>query len=533
MAQFRTTALVTSERADWGGSYHDSFTHAKLFKSGAPFNFGVKVAQPFSSDIGSHLINKRFTWLTIADGNAHALPGGTDDYTWYVGDDRLQEYRITELLVDPASQPGKGNMPFKIAADKPYLHEPAVIKLGGYNLPLLRILGQPIQRSANSWEYEVVIQDGDPNTWIPVAELQPEKTFVRYASLVSDELNQKFGPDQYGDMYKLQSWVSNYANKAEFTDKFIRQEIAARKSGGVLPKGGFNVNGKEYQGPAVSAGYVYQVNMRNTAGKLVEQGVFITNIEARLEERTMMDRENIMEEGRLDKTVDLQSGRPIKVAPGWRQMAQEGQYMEHNGSLNLSTLANWLNNIFLTRNAFGERKVVLSGGEAFIRWFHTMVANEYSQLVVVDSYFVDRKKDAVGVHRNELTFGAQFTEIALPNGLIITVHYDPKKDDRMIHRTLAPGTNYTLESYAADIFDFGQSSMTPDKMSGSNMTMVYQDGVESLYQVSNVYNFETGAITDGSNAYSNNKEAGIYKELSGSLCIWDIERVGRLVFNPY
>lgn len=310
----RNSVLVSHERRAFGGSYFDSLTHASMFRKYTPYDFGVMTSRLFSSEINSDLINKKFTWMTIAQKNVYVLPGGTDDYTWYVMGDTDVLFRFTELLVDPAGQAGKGGLSFRIAADRDWLHEPAVIKLAGNNLPLLKIIGHPIQRSVNSWEYEVVIQDGDINSFIPVSYLQPGQTFVRVSSLVSDELNTKYAPDQYGEMFKCFNHVANYANKAEFTDKFIRTEIAARQNGTSLPSNGYSVAGVNQKGGAISSGYVYQTNFkdRNTS-KVIKAGTFITAVEAKLEERTMMDREMMMEFGRLQKTKDVDSGRAIKV----------------------------------------------------------------------------------------------------------------------------------------------------------------------------------------------------------------------------
>ena len=117
---------------------------------------------------------------------------------------------------------------------------------------------------------------------------------------------------------------------------------------------------------------------------------------------------------------------------------------------------------------------------------------------------------------------AQFTKIKLPMGYIMEIAYDPIKDDRKLFPEKAPGTNRTVESFSMDIFDFGATDQKAfDANRPENMTCVMQDGVESYFSVSNVYNFETGAVTDGSNTYSNNKELGIYRETSGGLCVWD------------
>jgi len=318
----RQSALVVADHKAHGGSYFDSLTHASMFRSYKPHDFGVMTSRLFSSEVGSDLINKKFTYFTIAQKNVYVLPGGTDDYTWYTMGDTDVEFRMTELLVDPASQPGKGGLPFLIALDRNWLHEPAVIKLQGSDLPLLKVLGQPTQRSANSWQYQVELQDGDVNSYMPIQYLQPGMTAVRVTSFVSDELNTKYAPDQYGDMFKLFNWTANYANKAEFTDKFVRTEIACRKGQRPMPENSsYSVGGKSFKGNALTSGYVYQTNYKDrNSGKMISQGTFISNVETRLEERTQMDREYAMEFGRLQKTVDHDSGRAIKIPAGWRQL---------------------------------------------------------------------------------------------------------------------------------------------------------------------------------------------------------------------
>lgn len=529
----RKTALQTVERHAWGGSFFDSLTHAAMFRRYQPFNFGVRTSQLFSSKLGSHLINKKFTYMTIAKKNVYVLPGGTDDYQWYLMGDADVNFRFTEVITS-STTPGKGGLPFKIALDRDWLHEPSVIKLEGSDLPLLRIIGHPVQRSTNSWEYEVELQTGDLNSWIPLEYIQPGRRAMRVSSLVSDELNTKYAPDQYGEMFKLQSWVSNYANKAEFTDKFIRTEIACKSEGRPMPASmGYSVGGSNYNESAISSGYVYQQQFQSNDKTVYEKGVFVSKIEARLLERTEMDREMAMEWGQLQKTVDRDSGRTIKAAPGWRQIVKDGHYKEHNGTLTLSEIYEYLSQIFITRKSFADRHIVIASGEAGIEFLSRLIAQEASQFQYIDTLFASKRSDPKGYHENELEFGAQFTKIKMMNGVIVEIVHDPIKDDRKLFPELAPGTNRTVESYAMDIFDFGTSEQKAnDAARDENITMVMQDGVESYYSVSNVYNFETGAIKDGSNAYSNNKELGIYREMSGSLCVWDVTRVGRIAFVP-
>ena len=527
----RRSALVTHERSAWGGSYFDSFTHAALFRRYSPFEFGVKGAQLFSAKIGEDMINKKFTYYTVAQKQVHMLPGGTDEYTWYLMGSQASEFRFTELLVDPASQPGKGNLRFKIALDRDWIHEPVYIKLAGADLPLLRVIGQGTQRSVNSTEYEVELQTGDMNAWIPIKYLQPGMTCTQNTTFTADELNTKYGPDEYGEMFKLFNWTAQYSRKAEFTDKFIRTEIACAKSGAAKPKGGYTVAGTQANGSAVSSGYIYQTNLQSKEGKTISQGSFITNVEARLEERTMWDREMAMESGQLQKTVDHDTGRPIKIPAGWRQLSKDGHYLEHNGSLSLGDIFAFFQNIFLTRKDFSDRKIKIASGEAGIQFLSQKIFEEYSTIVTVDTLFAQKRTDPEGFHSNELEYGAQFTKIKMMNGLEVSIVHDPTKDDRSRFPELAPGTNYTLESFTMDIFDLGITDQTPAGMNGQNMTMIMQDGVEEYYTVSGVYDFETGAEKAGGNTYTNSKELGIYRTLAGSLNVWDVSRVGQIRLN--
>ena len=68
--------------------------------------------------------------------------------------------------------------------------------------------------------------------------MKPGRRFIDITTAVTDNMNTKYGGDQYGEMFKLQSFVGNFARKATFDDKFIRAEIACRKEGRPMRKPG-------------------------------------------------------------------------------------------------------------------------------------------------------------------------------------------------------------------------------------------------------------------------------------------------------
>jgi len=534
MSVFRKTALTTVERSDFDGNYFDSLTHAKMFRSYKPYNMGVKSAQLYSSKLKSDLINKKFTYFTAAQKNTFMLPGGVDDYTWQLVNDSARVFRITAVYSTPNDQAGKGGQQFKIALDTPGLMEPVLLKTESSSAPRLRIIGQGKQLGPNSWEYVVTLQTGAMNEWISLEYLQEGRQIIDCGTSVSDELNSKYGGDYFDDMFKLQSVVGNFARKATFTDKFIRTEIACRKNGSSMPKSmSYSVDGTGYSDGAIGHGYVYQQSFKNNAGKMIQKGVFVTNIEARLEERLMNDREMAMEFGRIEIGKDIDSSRTRKDAPGYREMVREGQYFAHNGSLTLTELEDYLTNIFATRKNFMERTIKVATGEGGMKFLHRLIAAEASQFNLVDNIFIQKRGAGAGVHENELIFGGQFTAIRLLNGITIEFVYDPIKDDQTLFPEKAPGSFHSVESYSMDIFDFGVTDQTPQGASShQNMTMVYQDGVEEYSRIQGLYDFETGAINDGSVTNSSSKELEIRRATSGSLGIFDVSRIGRIEFLP-
>jgi hypothetical protein len=473
--------------------------------------------------------------MTLAQNNVYTLPGGVDDYEWYLVADAEIDFRFVELLVPEDAQNGKGGLPFKFALDKDFLHEPAIIKLENSNLPLIKIIGHPQQTDVNKFEFVGELQTSDPNAWIPSEYLSKNRRALRVSTSVSTELNTKYAGVHFGEMYKLQSWVGSFGNKCEFTDKFIRTEIACRKEGRSMPKSTtYSVGGTPVAGAGIGVGYFYAQDFRTKENKVVEKGVFVTKMEAMLLERTQMDLEMNMEFGQIQKTVDHDSKRPIKVPPGWRQLVRDGWYREHNGTLSLGEIYSFISEVFLTRRQFSDRKIKLSGGEPALELLNRVIKAEAAEFTYIDTLFTKKRTDPQGYHENELEYGAQFTKIKMTNGYVLEIQYDPNKDDRQLHPELIPGTNRTREGLCMDIFDFGMTDQkAADAMNSTNITSVKEDGVEEYYTVSNVYDFNTGAINDGGNAKSNNKELGIYRAISGGLCVWDVTRIGRLEFNPF
>ena len=520
----RKYAITRKERKSFGGSFDDSFTWASKFQTYHPTDFGIMGAQLYSSEPGSHVVNKPFIWHTLAQGNVYETDPGVTEYKWALYDDINFRATITKVDANLGSYPGKAGSQFKFYLDVDHFHEPVVMKTEGTHQPMIKIIGLPKYVGAEEYAYIGVIQDGDPTSYVDPAYLQVGRTMVDATTQVSDELNYKYGGLQYGNMFSLQSNIGFVARKFEMTDKAIRLEIGARKSGSRLA-GNYTFAGKAVT-DGIGVGYFY--GKTSNGVKEIKAGGYVTAADAMLEDRVMLDCEYAMMFGRLQHTMDVDSSRPISSPPGWLQLVRDGFYQPHSGNLTLSDFYEFLNAQFTTRKDFMERKTVIRAGSGGLEFFSRLIAlyAGLSPFTVVDSFFIERVS---AQHTDKaLRFGAQFTQVRMPNGHIIEVGYDPNKDDQQWFYEKAAGTNYTKESFSFDIYDLGETDAAPAKArTKSNLAFVMDPSADEYFTVSNVYDFETGSEKSGGNKAQLNKEAGIYRAKSFALAAWDTSRIAR------
>ena len=522
----RKYAIQRIERSSFGGSFADSFTWAAKFRTVHPTDFGIMGAQLYSSEPGSHMVNKPFIWHTLAQGNVYEVEPGVTDYKWALYDDI--DFRMTITKVDPnlGEVPGKGHGKFKFYGEVDYFHEPVVLKTEGTHEPLIKVLGYPVYKGADEYEYVGEVQDGDPNSFVNPSYLQVGRTLHDATTQVSDELNYKYGGLQWGNMFSLQSNIGFVARKYEMTDKAIKRELGARKKGSRLSGAMYNFNGKPTT-EGVGVGYIFGRTKEGTSK--IEPGGYITAAESMLEDRIMCDMEYAMMFGRLQITRDHDSDRAISSPPGWLQIVKDGWYNPHSGNLTLSDFYEFLNAQFTTRKNFGSRTTYVRTGSGGLEFFSRLIAAYAGQspFTVLDSGLFVSKTTAQHTP-NALRFGAQFTEVLMPNGHIIIFEYDANKDDPMWFYEKAAGTNYSKESFSFDIYDLGPTDAAPQgARSKSNLAFVTDPESDEFFTVSNVYDFQTGSEKGGGNVSNLNKEAGIYRAKSFGLAVWDTSRIAR------
>lgn len=539
MSNLRKSALYTAApRTDWGGSVADSRTYATLFRRNqTAYDFGIMDVQTFSTQIGSNQVNKPLLYLTQGKGNVYSLPGGTDSYRWKLATDGIN--RATIQAVDPnlGTQPGKAGATFRICLERNYYHEPVLLKTESRDLPMMRVIGQPQYESPTRWWYTVKLQSGTVTDYMDPKYLQPGRTILDGGTSVSNELNQKYAGIEFGSTTELQSHIGYAGRKFEMTDKLIRTEIGNRKAG-KTPQVKYTIKGGAGSGPstvtsAVSTGYLvapfFGDKTEAVKTRIVKEGNLITTAEAMLRERLMMDCEWGMTFGKNEITTDPDSGYEIKMGAGYFEMVRDANYFEHSGDLTLSDFTERITSAQFNAVNPQDRKIYIRTGQVGLALVSRLIELELGAFpfTLQDSYFIDKVNN--NNFKNELKFGAQFTEFVGYNGQVLCFIYDPTKDNPLWYPELDPDTGHPYESASFDIFDLGATDAAPmGARTKSNMAYVNEPAADEYYMVSGVYDIYSGAEQSGGNVPTNSKMAGIYMSKSFKLEFWSLDRIMRI-----
>ena len=521
--------LRVTENRNWGGNQLSHIPYAAIMRDQRPHDFGEITSRMFSSNVANDIIDARWHYYTEAVGNVHVLPGGTDTFKWSLGTDNTILYTVTEQIeTDVNGQYGRDGSTFRIALNVGYLEQPVTIKPDSNNLPLGEIVGrgQPGAK-AGSFIYLIRLQTGNPDDYWPLSAFSLNSRFNREGSIVSDEMNQKFGTTEFSNGSTLFGHVGQVGNKFEFTDKVVRAELAKGQ------KTKYKIGGRDILNAFSNYRVVYGLTTvrDNKTRKAIDCGMMITHAEYAVAEQCIKDRESIMEYGRNMVRPDDDSGFNIKVAPGWRQIVKDGHYWRHSGNITLRQIEDYFHAKFFQKKSYKNRHVVLDCGNGAINMLSDLFQEQagFYQHPDANFYIRERKGKGSGIHKYELEGGSQFTAWFLRNGISVELRYNAAKDDPVKNREYLPNTQIPLESYAIDIYDLGDTEDTdPNATNKKNVTMVKQDGVDSYYITSSVIDLRKGVMKKGETVANHSKQAGIYMELSGSLVVWDVSRVGRI-----
>jgi len=520
--------LKTRTQNSWGGDWADSKSYSAMFRSDeSPHDLGLIDVEVFTKAVDSNIVNKPLTFM--AGKNRVPLPGGGGGkVTWKLATQGVTRATITGVDANLGTTPGKAGAKFKLALDRGYYHQPVLLKTDSTNAPLLRIIGFPYQEGPNKWWYEVVLQTGDATAYVPAEFLQIGRTCKDASTSVSDEMNQEFAGIEFGSTMDLGSHIGYFARHFEVDDKLIRKEIEARKRGE-------NYNANYNKGGMSMSSFVGQNYIVAPTGyaegdtRIVQKGKLLSTVEYMIREKLYMDMEMAFHFGQTEVTNDAATGYQTTFGSGWFQIARESNYDEHDGS-NL-TLGQFVDRLDALRfNVVSPKNdiVEIHTGREGMKLVSRLIELEASALpfTLQSSYFVDEVPSNATNHG--LAFGSQFVEFR-NFGQTLRFVWSPMKDNMDCFRELDPETGKPKESSSFDIYYLGDTASAPaNALNKSNMAIAHEPAAETWFAVSNVYNFSTGAVQNGGNVSSANKEAAIKMEKNAGLLIFDCSATARV-----
>lgn len=521
--------LKTRPQQSWGGSWADSKSYSAMFRSGdVPYDLGLIDVEVFTKQVDGNIVNKPLTYMS--GKNMIALPGGSGGkLTWKLATDGVSRATITAVDPNLPTQPGKSGTKFKIALDRGYYHEPVVLKTDSTNAPMLRIHGFPYQEAPDKWWYEVSLQTGDMTAFLPVEFLQVGRTMKDASTSVADEMNQKGAGVEFGSTMDLGSQVGFYSREFTVSDKTIRKEIAASRKGekpNLTYKG---VDGSQSNSPLVGQNYLIAPNYGANDTRVIQKGKLISAVEFMLREKLYEDMEMANWFGQTETRYDDDTGYQATFGSGWLQVSRETNYDEHDGA-NL-TLGQFVDRLDALRfNVVSPKNDVIEvhTGREGMKLASRLIELEATALpfTLTDSYFIDEVPS--NATNYGLAFGSQFVEFR-NFGQTIRFVWNPMQDNTDVFRELDPETGKPKESSSFNIFYLGDTSAAPaNAYNKSNMAIAYEPDAEVWYTTSNVYNFATGAVKDGSAVSTDSKECRIRMEKNGQMIIFDTSQCMRI-----
>jgi len=478
-----------------------------------PHNINMGYARIFSATDIYH--DKPLVGMTEAKGNIKMLTNHI--YRWRLSGDMYQKLRVTrKVCTDP--RPGINQTIFPIVLDKPWFQMPDVLSPEDNKYRLYVTETEPEKIGVNEYKYMVQLVTNDPTEYLPVDLIEENMEFCKVSSMVSNEGNQVYGGFQFATIFQSEGQLGQFAVKFELSDR------AARKAKQCADEGRY---GDEDFGR-----YVNQLRVpfmsQDAKGNPVKWTNFMSMAEAEMHNRIFSDVEDALVLGRASSHIKSREGFTITTGSGLREQIEAGNTLQHNGNLTLSQLNDWFTAILKDKKSRGECKVILSCGIKFAEMFDQMVKADSSTFLTLDTHFIRKGSDY-----HHMDYGAYFASY---KGFIVEIQVmiNPSYDNRYFQPKMHPVyPNYTIDSWRADILDFGTTKQQGTGMSDPNISMVKENYCDYEISHKGKWDPKTGLpITDGGYGLAGGISGyTLTQEKSAGLMIADVSRCGAIFLN--
>jgi hypothetical protein len=480
----------------------------------------VGYAQIFSAT--DKYFGKPIIGMTEAKGKVKTI--SRSGFRWELSGGNVQKARITQTVCTD-NRPGLYLQPFDIIVDKPWFNVSDII-IPQHNQKQCRVMpyGQGQSRAhhqvgPNAFRYTIQYITNNPNEYLDSKYIQEGHEWCKVSSAVATEDNIDGGGFQFYSIFESEGQLQQHAVHFGVSDKVARR--AKQAADGKIP----------YDEETSKATRMLWVKYEDkVTGQPLSR--FMALLDAEAFNELYQNCEWTLIFGKLSNNMVSPEGHQILTASGLRQQLESGWTLEHNGSLSLEELEDWFDSIIKDKISEGEQKVVMSAGRQFRKIFDQMIKVDARTYVTVDSLFLRK-----GSNFRDLDYGSYFANY---KGFTcdISVMENPSYDNQYYCPQMHPTrTNFTIDSWRADILDFGTSKQQGTGGETDNISMVQ----ESYCNYNITYNGKWyGAhdgksgmpITDGGLGQAGGVSGySVHREKSCGLMIADVTRCGAIYLS--
>ena len=483
-------------------------------------NINMGYAQIFSAT--NRYYGKPLVGMTEAKGKVKTID--RRGFRWELSGGNTQKARITQTVC-PDDRPGLHNQPFDIVVDKPWFSVSDII-IPQSNRKQCRVTtyGQGQSRShhqvgPNAFRYTIQYITSNPNEYLDRKFIEVGSEWCKVSSAVADEDNIDAGGFHFYSIFESEGQIQQHAVKVAVSDK------AARRSKQAADRGDFNDDqfGKYLKMLWVDYG-------DKVEGKPLAR--FMAVLDAEAFNELYQNCEWTLMFGKKSNNLVSPEGHQILTSSGLREQLESGYTLRHNGSLSLEEMEDWFDSIMKDKISEGEQQIVLSAGREFRKMFDRMIKADAKSFTTVDSVFIRNGKNF-----RDLDYGSYF---ATYRGFTvdISVMENPAYDNQYFCPQMHPvRTNVCIDSWRADILDFGSSKQQGAGGETDNICMVQESYCD--YNISyngkwyGKHDGKSGLpITDGGLGQAGGVSGyTIHREKSCGLMIADITRCGAIYLS--
>lgn len=459
----RVSPLQEYEPKDWSGL--TTKNHLGAIYQNKPQDASTMIQMLYKANRGTNfgIFLQKFKPLVLKTD---------DDFRWRLQGSSKKNIPLVQCLVNGSailstSQVGRSGARFTLTFPEQYFSDTNLIVGEKNSVYPIRIVDLPVP-NGTQWDYECELFTGDPDLFIPYAELQAGKRFSKEWSIVEKTLSIKGGTPNYTSPFSMKNTFSMIRMQDTRPGNMISRPVAFSWKA-------LDANGKEKIMTTWTqyADWEFETQFQDMKDKLLN---FATT--------------NRADDGTF-KQIGY-SGFKIEQGAGLEQQIEASNVLFYN---DFDVDIEWLTEAIMdltddTQGGYGQtRKVLMRTGKWGAYNFHKAIKN-YTTLYTPFRSMDEKYKtgNGWGLHENYIEYWG-------PDGTQLGVLVDSAFDDRERNKIMHPSGKGVAQSYVYQILNVGRTGGEDNirlvNSEGMEDFMGYQPGLRDPFQTQGPTRFMT------------------------------------------